>query len=132
MTILFVGEAGAARAPLAEALARKLLPEHDCWAAGYRPSHVHPEVRAVLSEEGLSTVGLRARNITEVPLEDVDLVVSFVDEERGLRVPASARRVRWGIPDPSSAPRAERLEAFRAARDEIERRLRKLAAELTA
>ena len=126
MTILFVGESGAARAPLAEALARQLLPGHDVWGAGYRPTHVHPEVRTVLEEEGVSTVGLRARPLAEVPLDDVDLVVSFVDEERGLRVPASTRKVRWGIPDPSSAPRAERLEAFRAARDEIVRRIRKL------
>ncbi|MFZ5480691.1 MAG: arsenate reductase ArsC [Myxococcota bacterium] len=128
MTILFVGDANAARSPLAEALARRLLPAHEAWSAGYRPSHVHPEVRVVLTEEGVSTAGLRAKSLAEVPLDDVDVVVSFVDEERALRVPARAKRLRWGIPDPSSAPRDERLEAFRAARDEIARRLRGLEA----
>jgi arsenate reductase len=130
MTILFVGDSGAARAPLAEALAREILPEHECWGAGYRKAHVQPEVRRVLEEEGASTVGLRSRSIAEVPLDDVDVVVSFVDEERGLRVPARAKKLRWGIPDPSSAPREERMEAFRAARDEIARRLKKLRSEL--
>jgi protein-tyrosine-phosphatase len=38
--------------------------------------------------------------------------------------------VEWRIPDPTSAPAGERREAYRAARDEITRRLRALLAEL--
>ena len=121
--VLFLGVSASARAPLAEAIARHLDPERPMWSAGARPSHVRPEVRAVLREVGIATDGLRARGLVEVPLEEVGLVVTLADPASCPRVPGGRPQVAWRLPDPSSAPREEALEAFRATRDELLRRL---------
>jgi protein-tyrosine-phosphatase len=127
MTLLFLDHDCAARAPLAEAIARKLARwDHDVWAAGWEPSFVRREVRDVLSEDGYRDEGLIARALPAVPLDEVDIVVCFVADVGRLRVRAGVRRIDWRIPDPSSAPPEERLEAYRAARDEIARRTREL------
>lgn len=130
MTVLLLDPVNASLAPLAEALGRQLAPRHEWIAAAWAPSHVRPEVRAVLDEEGVPAQGLRARGLGSVAMEEVDLVVAFTPDEGRLRVPATARRLDWRLPDPSSAPPSERLEAYRAARDEIERRLRALVKDL--
>lgn len=121
--ILFLGVANATRTPLAEAIARDLAPEHEVWSAGARPTHVRPEVRAVLTEAGLRADHLRSKPLIEVPLDEIDLVVTLADPERCPRVPGQRPTVSWQLPDPASAPREEALEAYRATRDELMRRL---------
>lgn len=130
MTVLFLDDTSAAFAPLAEALGREMAPRHEFWGAAWAPSHVRQETRRVLQEEGVRTEGLRARKLSAVPVEEVDVVVAFCEDEGRLRVPASARRLTWRLPDPTSYPPEERMEAFRAARDEISRRIRVLVKEL--
>lgn len=130
MYILFLDESGSARAPIAEALMRQIAPWHEALGAGWVPSHVRPEIKEVLEEAGVHTTGLRARGLAQVPLDEVELVVAFVPDEARLRVPSGARRIAWNLPDPLSAPHDERLDACRAARDEIERRIKMLVAEL--
>ncbi len=130
MTFLFLDDDCAARAPLAEALAQKYGRLADAWAAGWYPSHVRAEVRAVLEEEGIRPQGLRARGVSAVPLEEVQVVVSFVPDAAPLLLSEGVVRRTWAIPDPSCAPPAERLDAYRAARDEITRRLKILLAEV--
>jgi len=128
--ILFLGVANASRTPLAEAIARELAPAHEIWSAGSRPSHVRPEVRAVLSEAGYRAENLRSKSLAEVPLDEVDVVITLADPERCPRVVVGRRRVTWNLPDPASAPREEALEAYRATRDELLRRLPALLREI--
>jgi protein-tyrosine-phosphatase len=130
MTFLFLDDDCAARAPLGEALARKHGRLADAWAAGWTPSHVRREVREVLDEEGIPAQGLRARGVSAVPLDEIDVVIAFVPDADSLALPAGALRRTWAIPDPSCAPPSERLDAYRAARDEITRRLKLLLAEI--
>lgn len=119
MVVLFVGSANAARSPLAEALARHA--GHEAWSAGARPSHVRAEVREVLEEIGVNADGLRAKPPWEVPLEEVELVVYLDRELPPVRSSAPSRT--WAVPDPTCAPPEERMEAYRAARDELSRRV---------
>lgn len=130
MTFLFLDDDCAARAPLAEALARKHGRLADAWAAGWTPSHVRREVREVLEEEGIPPQGLRARGVSAVPLEEIQVVVAFVPDAASLLLAEGVVRRTWAIPDPSCAPPSERLDAYRAARDEITRRLKLLLAEI--
>jgi arsenate reductase len=130
MNVLFLDDSCAARAPIAEALLRHLSPDHEAWSAGWEPSHVRQDVRQVLGAAGVSATGLRARSLSEVPIDEIDLVVSFVPDEGRVRFPARVRRLTWSLPNPLSAPDAERREAFEATRDEVERRLRLLLKEL--
>ncbi len=130
VTYLFLDDDCAARAPLAEALVRKYGRLADAWAAGWTPSHVRREVREVLEEEGIPSQGLRARGVGEVPLEEIQVVVSFVPDAAPLLLSEGVVRRIWAIPDPSCAPPSERLDAYRAARDEITHRLKLLVAEV--
>lgn len=124
--VLFLGEACAARAPIAEAVARHLRPDLEVWAAGAHPSHVRPEVRRVLDEVDIPAGGLRARGMLEVDLEDVRLVVSLCPEDRRPRLPQRYVIVSQPIADPSCAPAHERDEAYRACRDALLDRLPRL------
>lgn len=128
MTVLFVCDSNAVRSPLAEAIARHLSPHHEFLSAGWSPSHVRPEVRAALAEAGISALGLRAKSMAETPLEEVDVVVSLSEDEGTIRT--TARRIAWWLADPSSAPPEERMEAYRATREELTRRIGILLAEL--
>jgi len=125
-SVLFVCVANSARSQLAEAIARHLSVEIEAWSAGSCPTHVRPQVRAVLDEVGIDSAGLRAKGLAEVPLDEIDLVVTLCAEEACPVLPGSPRRLSWPLPDPASAPAAEALEAFRATRDELTRRLKPL------
>lgn len=129
MSTVFVCEGNSGASPLAEALAKHLYPRAEVWSAGVAPSHVRPEVRAVLAERGIPTVGLRAKSVHAVPMEEVSLVVRIGLGVDGLRVPPQARVLDWKIPDPACYPPEERLEAYRATADELERRIRALPVE---
>lgn len=128
--VLFLGVSNAARSQLAEAITRHLQPDADAWSAGERPSHVRPHVREVLDEVGIDSFGLRAKSIYEVPLEDVDVLVTLSLPTPDLLMPGRIERVAWPLPDPDSAPADEKLEAYRACREELQRRLPGLLARL--
>jgi protein-tyrosine-phosphatase len=130
VTFLFLDDDCAARAPLGEALARRMGRLADAWGAGWQPNHVRREVRAVLEEEGVPTLGLVARPPGAVPLDEVDVVIRFVPDAWSLPLREGVVSRTWAIPDPSSAPPSERLDAYRAARDEIARRLGLLLREI--
>ncbi len=126
--VLFVCVANSARSQLAEAIARHLDPEVEWLSAGSRPTHVRPEVPRVLEERGLDARGLRSKGFDELPLEEVDLAVLLCEDDCPL-LPAGLPRLAWPLPDPACAPDDERLEAFRATRDELLRRLPGLRSE---
>lgn len=130
---MFACVANSARSQLAEAIARHLGP-HDleAWSAGSRPSNVRPEVRVVLDELGIDHRGLLSKGFYAVPLEDIDVAVTLCLDEVCPVLPVSVRQLHWPLPDPASAPDDERIEAFRAARDELLRRIPLLLAELSA
>ncbi len=121
--MLFYCVSNAARSQLAEAVARHLRPEVEAWSAGAAPSHVRPQVSRVLQEVGISSVGLRAKALGAVPVEDIDLAVTLCAEWERPVFPSSLHRLSWPLPDPASAPADESMEAFRATRDELLRRL---------
>jgi arsenate reductase len=129
-SILFLCVANSARSQLAEAIARQLNPDIEAWSAGSLPTHVRPQVRQVLAEVGFDAHGLRSKGIPEVPLDEMDIVLTLCAEEHCPLLPSGLRRISWPLPDPASAPEEELLEAFRATRDELIRRLPMLFEEL--
>lgn len=124
--ILYVCPSNAARAPLAQAITLELSMTVDAHAAGVRPTHVRPQVREVLRELGMRSEGLRARSLFDVPMEDVDIVVTLSSDVVLPPLPARIRTVAWNLPDPASAPPEESLDAYRATRDELTRRIKAL------
>jgi arsenate reductase len=124
--------ANSARSQLAEAISRQIAPQIEAWSAGSAPTHVRPQVRQVLQEEGFDAHGLRSKGLMEVPMDEVDVVVSLCEEVHCPVPPSGPRLLSWPLPDPTAAPSEELMEAFRATRDELMRRLPPLLRELSA
>ncbi len=127
--VLFLCTENSARSQLAEALLRhRAGSRFVARSAGLRPSRVHPLARAALEEVGVSTDGLRAKDVGELlgkaPIARAFVLCESADRERRGIVGLSDCE-RWILPDPAAAtgPRATRLAAFRAVRDELQRRI---------
>jgi protein-tyrosine-phosphatase len=99
---------------------------HRALSAGTTPAErVHPEVVTVMNELGIDLAGRTPRLITRELAEQADVVVTMGCGDECPYVPGK-RYVDWELDDPKGRPIAE----VRATRDEIERRVKELVAEL--
>lgn len=93
-------------------------------SAGTHPSAVHPMTIRVLAELGIDWSAARSKSMTELLDRPFDVVVTVCDDAREACpvFPGGGRRVHRAFPDPAVVPgtEAERLEAFRRVRDEIQ------------
>jgi len=127
--VVFVCVHNSARSQMAEGFARALAPGGtEIWSAGTEPGRVHPSAVEVMLEAGIDISGQHAKGLGDVPWREADTVVTLCGEADEVcpAVSANVRRVHWGLPDPSGAPEAIRLKAFREARDEIRWRVSSL------
>jgi arsenate reductase len=123
--VLFLCVANSARSQMAEAIARRAAPPGTrVSSAGSVPTRVRPEALEVLAELGIDASTQRSKGTDEVE-GDVDVVVTLCAEEVCPVWLRPAKRVHWGLPDPAAVegPEEVRLDAFRAVRDELVRRL---------
>jgi arsenate reductase len=121
-TVLFLCVANSARSQMAEGLARAAAPSvYRFLSAGSAPGTLHPLAVAALAEVGIDISRQRAKGLSDITLDDVDTVVTLCAEEVCPVVPGHARRIHWPLPDPArvEGSDAERLAAFRAARDRL-------------
>ena len=128
--ILFLCVANSARSQMAEGIARSLAPAHvRISSAGSEPTSVRPQAVEVLREIDIDISGHRSKGVSEVE-PPVDAVVTLCAEEVCPVWLEDVTRLDWGLLDPAAAEggEAEVLDAFRAVRDELERRLRMLFA----
>ena len=125
--MLFLCVANSARSQMAEGLARRLFGARvEVESAGSRPSRVNPHAIEVMKEIGIDLESHRSKAVDQIDRDRVDLVITLCAEEVCPAWLGSARRLHWPIPDPAGD--GESLARFRAARDEILRRLVGLAA----
>ena len=127
--ILFLCVQNSARSQLAEGVARFLAPPGvKVSSAGSSPAFVRPQAIQVLKEIGIDISGHRSKSIEEIAAASVDAVVTLCAEEVCPVFLGTAVRLHWGLPDPAKAPGDDeaRLNAFRATRDELFRRLKLL------
>lgn len=127
--VLFLCVANSARSQMAEGLARFMAPAGvKIWSAGSRPTAVRPEAVAVLAELGVDISHHRAKAVAEIPADEVDTVITLCGEEECPLFLGNVTRLHWGLPDPAAVKGSavERLEAFRAVRDELRSRLEAL------
>ena len=129
--ILFFCDSNAGLSPMAEAIFRHLESDISVQSAGSRSSHVRPEVKRVLAEERIDAFGLFSKDLYGVDLGEVQFAVGLCPPHEAPRLPKRIQVRWWGIPDPLCAPAEERVEEFRALRDELLRRIPKLIAEIS-
>ena len=119
-SVLFLCRMNAIRSPIAEALARSMLPPSVfVTSAGVRPGEADPFVGAVLAGEGLSQYHHPPRGLDDLDDSYFDLIVTLAPEahHRALdmtRAHATAVEY-WPTPDPSTATgtRDQILGAYR-------------------
>ena len=124
---LFVCLHNAGRSQMSEALfTRAARGRHEARSAGTTPGErVHPEVVEVMAELGIDLSDRTPRKLTQEDAEWADVVVTMGCGDECPYVPG-VRYVDWDLPDPKGQP----VEAVRATRDEIARRVEALIAEL--
>ena len=129
MRVLFVCLHNAGRSQISEALFNRASEgRHDARSAGTEPAErLHPEVVEAMAEIGVDLSGRRPRRLEQSDVEWADLVVTMGCGDSCPYIPGK-RYLDWELDDPSGRP----LEEVRATRDEIERRVKSLLAELDA
>ena len=127
--LLFLCVANSARSQMAEGLARARFADTvRVQSAGSAPATVNPLAVRVMAELGIDIAGQWSKRVDAIDPATVDTVVTLCAEEVCPAVARPVTRLHWALPDPAAATgsEGERLERFRAVRDEIAARLRGL------
>lgn len=120
-SVLFVCVHNAGRSQMAAALFNALADPAKARAvsAGTAPvERVHPEVAAVMSEEGIDLSGARPQKLTSELAAQAQLLITMGCGDECPYVPG-LRRDDWPLDDPKGKP----LQDVRVIRDDIRRRV---------
>ena len=130
-SVLFVCGMNAIRSPMAEALARSLLPPSTyVVSAGIRGGERDPFVDVVLAEKGLNLGARRPQGLEDLADGFFDLIVTMAPEAHHTVLDATGSQSVdvefWPMPDPSvvTGSRQQILDAYRDVRERIEARIR--------
>src|ERR671910_174184 len=129
-TVLFVCVENAGRSQMAEGFFRKYIPRgYSTLSAGTKPSgEINPLAIEVMKEVGIDISNQKSKEITEEMMRDSIKIVNMGCMDKSfcptLFIP---HVIDWEIEDPKGKP----IEKVREIRDDIDRRVRQLAAELT-
>jgi arsenate reductase (thioredoxin) len=114
---------------MAEGFFRKYAPKgYATLSAGTKPvPEINPLAIQVMKELGIDISNQRSKDLTEDMLRNATTVVNMGCMDNNFCPTVYIPRViDWGLEDPKDKP----LEKVREIRDEIERRVKQLAAEL--
>ena len=130
-SVLFVCGMNAIRSPMAEALARSLLPPTTyVVSAGIRGGERDPFVDVVLAEKGLGLGTRKPQGLEELADGYFDLIVTMAPEAHHTVLDSTGSQAVdvefWPMPDPSvvTGSRQQILDAYRDVRERIEARIR--------
>ncbi len=132
-SILFACSENAVRSVMAETMAKRLVGRAVyIQSAGVRPGAHDPFVDAVMDELGLDSGRHRPRRFEELEDDNFDMIVTLspeahhraLDYTRAMAVEVAY----WPTADPTvvEGSRDQRLDAYRATREGLQRRLRDL------
>jgi len=128
--ILFVCIGNMCRSQMAEGFARSIGGDMvEVYSAGTAPTGMlSPEAVEVMREKGIDISGHYSKGIDEVPLDEMDVVVSMGCCSAGELCPLGfeGKKVDWVVEDPIGKP----IEFFRRVRDGIEEKVRSLLDQL--
>jgi arsenate reductase len=125
--ILFLCVANSARSQMAEGLARRLSPEGvDVFSAGSEPSQVNPLAVEAMQLVGVDLSEHESKGVDDVPLDEVDLVITLCAEEVCPTLPGKVTKEHWPHDDPAAAEgtHSERLAEFARVRNQLDRKIR--------
>ena len=129
-TILFVCVENAGRSQMAEGFFRKYAPEgYEPLSAGTKPvSQINPLAIQVMNEIGIDISKQKSKDLTEDMMRNSDKIINMGCMDKNfcptLFIP---KLIDWGIEDPKDKP----IEKVREIRDEIEKRIKELARDIS-
>lgn len=125
--VLFLCEDNACLSQIAEASAKHLAPPRTrIFSAGVKPSSIPKHVVQAMNELGISMTGQSSKGLSDVPIQEIDLVVSFGDAHKQCsNLPGRAKIENWRLPTREKAGDESTpvLAATREDRDEIDKRV---------
>jgi arsenate reductase len=125
--ILFLCEDNACFSQIAEATAKHLAPpKTKIFSAGVKPSVIPARVIDAMKELGISMSGQKSKGLADVPIQDIDLVVSFGDAHKQCgNLPGRVKIEYWPFPSTcrSASGDASELSTLRDERDAIDKRV---------
>ena|SRR5262245_34995621 len=125
--ILFLCDDNACWSQIAEASAKHLAPPRTrIFSAGIRPAVIPHHVVQVMQELGISMRDQRSKGLADVPVQEIDLVVSFGDAHKKCsNLPGRVKITNWQLParGPGGNDSSSTLAATRQDRDEIDKRV---------
>jgi arsenate reductase len=127
--VLFLCTGNSARSQMAEGLLRHLGGgQFDVRSAGIRPTSLREEAIRAMAEIGIDISAQTSKSVEEFTSQAFDYVITVCDSARQNCpvFPGAVRMLHWSIEDPAAVEGGAdlRLAAFRAARDELGRRIR--------
>ncbi|HVV27806.1 MAG TPA: arsenate reductase ArsC [Rhizomicrobium sp.] len=130
--VLFACTMNAVRSPMAAAILRHLS-GRDIYveSAGVRAGDLDPLAVEVMEEIGLAIAGHKPRRFEDLEDDSFDLVITLSPEAQHKAVEMTRTRSTmveyWPTMDPTAVEgsRSQRLDAYRAVRDQLLQRLRK-------
>jgi protein-tyrosine-phosphatase len=129
-TMLFVCIENAGRSQMAEGFFGKYAPEgYDPLSAGTKPaSQINPLAIQVMNEVGIDISKQKSKDLTEDMIRNSDKIINMGCMDKNfcptLFIP---KIIEWGIEDPKGKP----IVKVREIRDEIKRRIKELAADIS-
>jgi arsenate reductase len=131
--VLFICTHNSARSQMAEALLRREAgSQFEVASAGTDATRVNPLAVRALAEVGIDWSGARSKSFTEFLAQPFDYVVTVCDRARESCpvFPGATNTLHWSLDDPAEVEGsdADKLDAFRATRDEIVARLQPFVA----
>jgi arsenate reductase len=122
--ILFLCTGNSCRSQMAEGFARKILSKNvKIFSAGLEPKGIHPIAIKVMQEVGIDISHQKSKNISEIPIDKIDLVVTLCGDaaERCPIFPGKVKKIHWALEDPAKArgSEGEIIKVFRTVRDKI-------------
>ena len=129
-TILFVCVENAGRSQMAEGFFKKYAPEEFVpSSAGTKPiSQINPLVIQVMKEIGIDISKQKPKDLSEDMMRNSDKIINMGCMDKNfcptLFIP---KVIDWGIED----PKGKSIEKVREIRDEIERRVKELATDIS-
>jgi arsenate reductase len=115
---------------MAEGWAKKLFPRDvHVFSAGSQPANaVRPRAVEAMKEVGIDISAQKPKLISDVPLSEVDMVVTLCSDEVCVSLPGAPTQQKWALPDPAAESGSEaKIEAtFRSVRDDLRRRIERM------
>jgi arsenate reductase (thioredoxin) len=129
-SVLFVCVENAGRSQMAEGFFRRYTPRgYTTLSAGTKPSgDINPLAIEVMKEVGIDISNQKSKEITEDMMRNSTKIINMDCMDKSFCLTLFIPNVMdWGIEDPKGKP----IEKVREIRDEIDTKVRELAAELT-